>query len=64
MLRRSYNLAEGDERGLLFLAYVRDPRRQVAPMLRRLDAHDPLSPTALHTGSAVFALPPAGATPR
>jgi len=65
MLRRSYNFAEADgERGLVFCAFMRDPRRQFVALQRRLDAHDPLAATALHTGSAVFAIPPAGATPR
>jgi deferrochelatase/peroxidase EfeB len=58
MLRRSYSF----ERGLLFLAFMRDPARQFTPVQRRLARHDPLARFARHTGSAVFAVPP-GARP-
>jgi deferrochelatase/peroxidase EfeB len=62
MLRRGYSYLEGDEAGLLFLAYAGDPRRQVVPVQRRLAEHDALGPFARHVGSAVFAIPP-GARP-
>jgi deferrochelatase/peroxidase EfeB len=58
MLRRGY----GFDGGLLFLAFMRDPARQFAPVQRRLAAHDPLARYTRHTGSAVFAVPP-GARP-
>jgi deferrochelatase/peroxidase EfeB len=45
--------------GLVFVAFVRDPRRQYAPVQRRLAEDDPLSAYAVHTASAVFAVPPA-----
>jgi deferrochelatase/peroxidase EfeB len=56
MLRRSY----GFGRGLLFLAFMRDPARQFVPVQRRLAEHDGLARYARHTGSAVFAIPPGG----
>ncbi len=56
MLRRSYDFAEGT----LFLCFVRDPRRQFVPVQRRLAEHDALSAHAIHTASAVFAVPPPG----
>ncbi len=58
MLRRSYAF----DGGLLFLAFMRDPRRQFVPVQRRLAEHDALTPFLRHTGSAVFAIPP-GASP-
>jgi deferrochelatase/peroxidase EfeB len=45
--------------GLVFVAFVRDPRRQYVPVQRRLAAHDALCAYAVHTASAVFAVPPA-----
>jgi deferrochelatase/peroxidase EfeB len=60
MLRRSYDFAEGT----LFLCFVRDPRRQFVPVQRRLAAHDALSAHAVHTASAVFAVPPPGFSAR
>ena len=61
MLRRSYNYNHGvgpdgtRDAGLLFLALQRDPRRQFAPVQRRLAEHDALTPFTRHVGSAVFA---------
>ncbi len=55
MLRRSYNTGDG----LLFLAFMRDPARQFVPVQRRLAERDPLGAFTRHTGSAVFAIPPA-----
>jgi deferrochelatase/peroxidase EfeB len=59
ILRRGYTTDDG----LLFLAFMRDPRRQYVPLQRRLAEHDALSAYTRHTGSAVFAIPP-GATTR
>jgi deferrochelatase/peroxidase EfeB len=65
MLRRSYNYFDGVDRaggeldaGLFFMAFVRDPRRQFVPIQRRLADEDRLSRFAVHTASAVFAIPP------
>jgi deferrochelatase/peroxidase EfeB len=54
MLRRSYSY----DGGLLFLAFMRDPRRQYVPVQRRLATEDALSRFTTHVGSAVFAIPP------
>jgi deferrochelatase/peroxidase EfeB len=62
MLRRGYGYDDGNEAGLIFLAFARDPRRQYVPVQRRLAEGDALNEFATHTGSAVFALPP-GARP-
>lgn len=59
LLRRGY----ATEDGLLFLAFMRDPRRQYVPLQRKLAEHDALSAYARHTASALFAIPP-GAQPR
>jgi deferrochelatase/peroxidase EfeB len=48
--------------GLLFLAFMADPRRQFTPLMQRLAAHDALHRHTRHVGSALFAVPP-GATP-
>jgi len=45
---------------LLFLAFMRDPRRQYVPVQRTLDAHDALTPHVTHTAAGVYAIPPAG----
>jgi deferrochelatase/peroxidase EfeB len=54
MLRRGY----ATDDGLLFLAFMRDPRRQYVPLQRKLAEHDALSAHTRHTASAVFAIPP------
>jgi deferrochelatase/peroxidase EfeB len=54
LLRRGYDT----EDGLLFLAFMNDPRRQFVPLQRRLAKHDALHPHTRHTGSALFAIPP------
>jgi deferrochelatase/peroxidase EfeB len=54
ILRRGYDT----ENGLLFLAFMNDPRRQYVPLQQRLAAHDALHPYTRHVGSAVFAIPP------
>jgi deferrochelatase/peroxidase EfeB len=68
LLRRGYNYFDGvdpaDGRldaGLLFLSFQQDPRRQFVPLQRRLAESDALSQHLAHTGSAVFAIPPAPA---
>jgi deferrochelatase/peroxidase EfeB len=58
ILRRGY----ATDDGLLFLAFMRDPRRQYVPLQRRLAEHDALSRHTRHVASAVFAIPP-GAQP-
>ena len=59
ILRRGY----ATEDGLLFLAFMRDPRRQFVPLQAKLARHDALARHTRHTASAVFAIPP-GARPR
>ena len=64
LLRRGYNFVDGSDglgrldAGLFFIAYQRDPRRQFVPIQHRLAAHDRLNEYIVHTGSAVFAVPP------
>lgn len=64
-LRRSYSFADGlDPRfgeldaGLLFICFQRDPRTQFVPIQSRLSQHDRLNEYTIHTGSAIFAIPP------
>src|SRR4051794_5280658 len=59
ILRRGYDT----EDGLLFLAFMCDPRRQFVPLQQRLAERDALHPHTRHIGSAVFAIPP-GARPK
>lgn len=70
LLRRSYNFFDGVDpetgevdAGTIFICCQRDPRRQYVPMQRRLAEHDALSAHLRHTGSAIFAVPPAGGGP-
>lgn len=65
ILRRGYSFTDGmDERrgqldaGLFFIAYQRDPRTAFVPIQRRLGASDALNEYIVHTGSALFAVPP------
>jgi deferrochelatase/peroxidase EfeB len=64
ILRRGYSFDDGllpDGRldaGLFFVAFQRDPRRQFVTIQRRLAEHDLLGEYLVHTGSAVFAVPP------
>ncbi len=64
MLRRGYNFTDGTDglgrldAGLFFLAFVRNPVAQYVPMQTRLARQDALSEYLLHTGSALFAIPP------
>lgn len=58
MLRRGYSYDNGpDDRGLLFLAYMRDPALFVR-VQRRMAAQDELSRFSEHRGSAVAYVPP------
>lgn len=54
VLRRGYDTPEG----LLFLAFMKDPRRQYVPLQRHLAAHDALHAYQRAKGSAVFAVLP------
>jgi deferrochelatase/peroxidase EfeB len=64
LLRRGYSFDDGlmpggkIDAGLFFAAYQRDPRRQFVPIQRRLAEHDLLGEYLIHTGSALFAVPP------
>ena len=55
LLRRGYSY----DRGVVFIAFTRDPARYYVPMQRRLAERDALSGFTRHTGSALFAVPPA-----
>jgi deferrochelatase/peroxidase EfeB len=54
ILRRGYDTDDG----LLFLAFMNDPRRQFVPLQQRLAEHDALHAHTTTTGSALFAVPP------
>ena len=54
ILRRGYDT----EDGLLFLAFMQDPRRQFVPLQRRVSERDALHPHTTTKASAVFAIPP------
>ena len=64
ILRRGYSFDDGLmpggklDAGLFFAAFQRDPRRQFVPIQHRLAEHDLLGEYLVHTGSAVFAVPP------
>ena len=58
IVRRAVNYTDGEESGLLFGCYQRDPLRQFVPIQRRLDEADMLNQWITHTGSAVFAILP------
>jgi deferrochelatase/peroxidase EfeB len=65
ILRRGYNYADDidpatgqRDQGLIFISYQRDPA-QFIRLQRHLAGHDALSKHILHTGSAIFACPPA-----
>ena len=65
ILRRGYSFTDGIDpetgqldAGLFFVAFQRDPRRQFVPIQRRLAANDALNEYIVHTGSALFAVPP------
>ena len=63
MLRRGFSYVDGDESGLLFLAWQADPRRGFIPVQHRLVAGDALSRFIRHETSALFAVP-GGVAPR
>ena len=64
MLRRSYPFgAPGRPKGLVFLAYMRNPQTQFVPIQRKLAEQDALTPFTTHTGSALFAVPPGATAP-
>ena len=64
ILRRGYSFDDGLlpdgklDAGLFFAAFQRDPRRQFVPIQHRLAEHDLLGEYLIHTGSAIFAVPP------
>lgn len=64
MLRRGYNYTDGNDSlgrldaGLFFIAYVRDPRTNFYPILKKMAEKDLLTEYLQHQGSALFAIPP------
>jgi deferrochelatase/peroxidase EfeB len=65
ILRRGYNYADGidpvtaqRDAGLIFISFQRSPR-QFIDLQHRIAGRDALSKHILHTGSAIFACPPA-----
>ena len=64
MLRRGYSFVDGSDglghldAGLMFLAFVRDPRTSFVPVQQRLARLDAMNEYVRHTGSALFAIPP------
>ncbi len=64
MLRRGYTFVDGTDAlggldaGLLFVAYVRDPRTGFIPVQNAMAQHDALMEYLKTTGSALFAVPP------
>jgi deferrochelatase/peroxidase EfeB len=64
MLRRGYNFTEGSnglgrlDAGLIFIAFVRDPRTHYIPIQTAMAANDLLVEYLLHTGSGLFAVLP------
>lgn len=64
ILRRGYNFTDGSDglgrldAGLFFIAFVRDPDTQYVPMQTKLSRDDLLMEYLVHTGSALFAVPP------
>lgn len=62
ILRRPYNYDDGvrhgiADQGLLFAAYMSDPRRSFVPMQRRIAAHDAFNAWNTTVGSAVYLIP-------
>jgi deferrochelatase/peroxidase EfeB len=69
ILRRGYSFSSGVtpgtlrhgghqvDGGLFFIAMVREPRRQIIPILEKVSARDALSTFTVHTASAIFACP-------
>lgn len=64
LFRRGYNYSTDlGERGLVFIAFMRDPQLQFVPIQTRLSRLDALNEYTLHVGSAVFACPPGVRSP-
>ena len=63
MLRRGYNYTDGNDSlgrltaGLFFIAFVRDPRTQFYPVLKKMTEQDALTEYLQHQASALFAVP-------
>lgn len=63
MLRRGYTFTDGNDSlgrldaGLMFLAFVRDPRTHYVPMQTALARSDAMGEYLQHTGSGLFAVP-------
>jgi deferrochelatase/peroxidase EfeB len=65
ILRRGYSFTDGFDTvrgqldaGLFFICFQRDPRKQFVPIQERLGKNDSLNEYIVHTGSALFAVPP------
>lgn len=58
IFRRAVNYDDGEEQGLLFVCYQRNPLTQFVPIQQRLDDLDMLNEWVTHVGSAVFAIAP------
>jgi deferrochelatase/peroxidase EfeB len=65
ILRRGYSYTDGIDpktgyldAGLFFIAYQKNAHEQFVPIQRRLGQHDMLNEYIVHTGSALFAVPP------
>lgn len=70
ILRRGYSFTDGFDTvrgqldaGLFFICFQRDPRKQFVPIQERLGQNDSLNEYIVHTGSALFAVPPGVAGP-
>lgn len=57
MLRRGFSYVDGDEAGLVFLAWQADPRKGFIAVQRRLVEADALARFIRHETSALFAMP-------
>ncbi|BDO41495.1 peroxidase [Cellulomonas sp. NTE-D12] len=63
MLRRGYTFTDGNDAlgrldaGLMFLAFVRDPRTHYVPMQTALARSDAMGEYVQHTGSGLYAVP-------
>lgn len=70
ILRRGYNFTDGSDHlgrldaGLFFIAFVRDPVTQYIPMQTKLSRDDSLMEYIVHTGSAMFVVPPGVTSPK
>jgi len=65
ILRRGYSFTDGFDTvrgqldaGLFFICFQRDPHKQFVPIQQRLGQNDSLNEYIVHTGSALFAIPP------